>query len=131
MTMPKTPRRELPERVKQRLKPRPPRPDTTAAKAEDRPPPLQISAGLKPYTEPLNRRQAAHLLRRTGFGVSVPQLNTLVGMPGHEAAAMLVDEALAVPMPPPPVWAESYPPWGQPEDVQNAYFELIPLCTNP
>ena len=32
------PRRELPERVKRRLKPRPPRPDTTA-KADDLPPP--------------------------------------------------------------------------------------------
>ena len=121
--MPQPPRRELPEQVKRRLKPRPPRPDTTTILAADRPPPLQISAGLEPYTEPLSRHQAAHLLRRTGFGVSPDQRDALVGMTGEAAAALLVDEAVAMPMPEPPEWAESYPPWTQPESVQIEYFD--------
>ena len=122
--MPKTPIRELPERVKQRLRPRGPRPDTAAAKDGDLPPPLQISAGLEPYTEPLDRQKAAHLLRRTSFGASVERLGELIGMPGNEAAALLVDEALAAPLPEPPAWAATYPPWDAPEDDQNKYFDL-------
>ena len=32
--------------------------------------PLSIQAGLEAYTEPLDRRRATHLLRRTGFGAN-------------------------------------------------------------
>ena len=115
--------RALPERVKQRLRPRGARPDTTAAKAGDLPPPLPISAGLEPYTEPLDRQKAAHLLRRTSFGASADRINELTGMPGHEAAALLVDEALAAPVPRPPIWSKAYPPWEASEAVQNQYFD--------
>ena len=121
--MPTITRRELPERVKQRMRPRGAWPDTAAAKSTDLPPPLSISAGLEPYTEPLDRQQAAHLLRRTSFGASADRLDQLIGMPGNEAAALLVDEALAAPMPGRPAWASSYPPWDAPEDVQNEYFD--------
>ena len=80
--MPKIPRRELPEHAKRRLRPRGRRPDTTAAKAGDLPSLLQISAGLEPYTEPLDRRKAAHLLRRTSFGASAERLSELIDRPG-------------------------------------------------
>ena len=119
----RTPRRELPEYVKQRLRPRGARPESTAAKAEDRPPPLRISAGLEPHTEPLDRRKAAHLLRRTGFGVSPEALETLLGQTGEAAAATLVDAALTMPLPEPPPWAETYPPWESSESVQQVYFD--------
>ena len=112
----------FPERFEHLRKPRSPRPETTTAKAL--PPPLAISAGLEPYTEPLDQRKAAHLLRRTSFGVAPEALNALLGMPGHEAAALLVDEAVALPMPEPPGWANAFPPpWDGPEDVLQAYFD--------
>ncbi len=112
----------FPERFKHLRRPRSARPETTTAKAL--PPPLAISAGLEPYTEPLDPRKAAPLLRRASFGVAPQALNALLGMPADEAVAMLVDEAVAVPIPEPPEWANAFPPpWDGPEDVLQAYFD--------
>lgn len=114
----------FPERFEYLRRPRSPRPETTVARRADLPPPLAISAGLDPYTEPLDRRKAAHLLRRVGFGATPEDLDALLGMPGHEAAAMLVDEAVALPMPEPPEWANAFPPpWDGPDEVLQAYFD--------
>ena len=116
--------RGIPERFSYLFKLRSPRPETTAARRGDLPPPLAISAGLEPYTEPLDRRKVAHLLRRVGFGSASEDLNALPGMPGHEAAAMLVDEVVALPMPDPPEWANAFPPsWDGSDEVLQAYFD--------
>lgn len=66
--------------------------------------------GLEPWTEPLDRRRAAHLLRRTELGAPPARVAAFVGLPADEAVDLLVDAALALPLPPPPDWADAAPP---------------------
>lgn len=68
------------------------------------PPPattVVINGGLDPYVGPWDYEQAAHLLRRTGFGLKKSDLDLLLSMTMGEA----VDHILDVPAdaPPPPV----------------------------
>ena len=75
--------------------------------------PLHIQAGLEPYEGELTRQQAAHLLRRSGFGASAEQVNSLVGRNATEVVDEIVDAALdttAIPVPPEPVWANEIVP---------------------
>ena len=111
-------RSAVPDRFKHLLKPRSPRPDTFA-KADTLPPPLTHNAGLAVYTDPLDARRAAHLLRRTGFGVSPVAVQSLVGMPANDAVDQIVDAAVALALPDPPFWAHAYPP---PESASEAEF---------
>lgn len=64
------------------------------------PPPaenLSLMGGLNPYTGPWGYAQAAHLLRRTGFGLKKSELDTLLTMNMESA----VDRVLTVPANPP------------------------------
>ncbi len=52
------------------------------------PPPattITLAGGLEPYNGPWDVEQAAHLLRRTGFGVKKADLDLLLGMTVNEA----------------------------------------------
>ena len=87
--------------------------------------PLDIQAGLEPYTATLDRHRAAHLLRRTSFGAGVDRLNELIGRPADQVVDELVDEAVARPLPETPVWATTKPPGPNASDEQfDAFFEM-------
>ena len=81
-------------------------------KDRDRPTsPSGASGGLEPYQptagSPWNRQRAAHLLRRTGFGVTWPELDAATS----STPAAIVDRLLApVSAPPPPgTWVNDAP----------------------
>ena len=100
----------------------PPAPHATAASLLPEPIPLNISAGLEPHLAPLDQPHAAHLLRRTGFGVSLDRLDASLGQPAATVAAQLVKEALAAPLPEPPEWINEAPPGGDaPREERQAY----------
>lgn len=62
-------------------------------------------AGLEPYTGPWTRRQARHLVRRTGFGAIKREVDGAL-FDGSATAAVdrLLEQALAEPLPEPPTW---------------------------
>ena len=72
--------------------------------------PLNLKAGLDPYTTPLSESAAAHLLRRTGFGASKSKIDSLVGLTAADVVDDLIDEAQNLPLPTDPDWANSAPP---------------------
>lgn len=95
-------------------------PAETAAK------PLHIEAGLEPFQEALSRQQAAHLLRRTGFGASIDQINELIGRDATAVVDEIVDAALDVestPVPPEPVWANELIPFNGSQEEIDAYIQ--------
>jgi uncharacterized protein (DUF1800 family) len=49
----------------------------------------EVHSGLEPFTQPLNRAQTLHLLRRAGFSGTNAQVNQLVGKTAQEAVNML------------------------------------------
>jgi uncharacterized protein (DUF1800 family) len=113
------PIRALIARARELKRPAPPdlpaflkRPFPPASKAGDAAPPplpLHVTAGLEPYTEPLDRRRAAHLLRRTGYGATRAEIDALLGLSAAEAVGAIIGRALdreAVPFPEPPVWVD-------------------------
>lgn len=57
-------------------------------------------AGLTPYTGEWTATQAAHLLRRTGFGLRAEELDQLTGMQLSEAVDLLLEDK---PLPPEPI----------------------------
>lgn len=64
---------------------------------------------LAPYTPsdnaPWNRKRAMHLLRRMGFGLKPSEIeNALQQSPG-DLVDQLIDDALSLPLPPEPNWA--------------------------
>lgn len=69
---------------------------------------VTLLGGLNPYTGPWGYAQAAHLLRRTGFGLKKSELDTLLPMNANSA----VDKVLTVPAnaPAPPVNNYNNPP---------------------
>ena len=93
-------------------------------KAYQRPQPVLSRATLDPRTEPLSRREAAHLLRRAHYGAAPLKMETLIGMPADEAVSLLVAEALAAPKPPEPDWA-TLPPvdWTAPLEEQLEFID--------
>jgi uncharacterized protein (DUF1800 family) len=91
-------------------------------------PALVLSGDLTPYTGPWTAAHAAHLLRRTTFGVKKAQLDALVALGSANAA---VDHVLNVPagLPAPPVNNYNNPDYTDPivpagETWVDAYFEL-------
>lgn len=66
------------------------------------------NAGLEPYVGTWTRRQARHLISRTGFGVLKRDVDTAFN-DGSAAAAVdrIVDAAIAEPLPEPPTWYAS------------------------
>ncbi len=64
------------------------------------------SSTLAPYTTPLDALRAAHLYRRLGFSASVQTINAAVGQTADALVDNLVDQALAAPVIPAPVWAD-------------------------
>ncbi len=84
--------------------------------------PLDIAAGLEPYTEPLDEVSAAHLLRRTGFGAAPGRVANLVGVSAADAAAGLVSDAANLALPDPPSWANTPPPNRNPESPEFQAF---------
>jgi uncharacterized protein (DUF1800 family) len=56
-----------------------------------------FNSGLTPYTGPWGRVQAAHLLRRTGFGVKKTDLDQLAGLNMMDAVAQVLTPAAAPP----------------------------------
>ncbi len=80
--------------------------------------PLTINAGLEVHTDPLDRRTAAHLLRRTGFGAAPDQLETLIGASPEATVDALVDAAIDRPLPERPDWYDT----PLPARLDRAYF---------
>ena len=78
-------------------------------------------AGLERYAEPLDRRHAMHLLRRTNFGAHLLEIDALVGLSAEAAVDMIVDAAVNQGLPDPPSWVDE----GRPRDAQEQtrYFE--------
>ncbi|MEM9077605.1 MAG: DUF1800 domain-containing protein [Bacteroidota bacterium] len=64
------------------------------------------SSTLAPYTTPLDALRAAHLYRRLGFSASVQTINAAVGQSADALVDNLVDQALAAPVIPAPLWAD-------------------------
>ncbi len=69
---------------------------------------ITLLGGLNPYNGPWGYAQAAHLLRRTGFGLKKSEMDTLLGMTMNSA----VNKVLTVPAnaPAPPVNNYNNPP---------------------
>jgi len=87
--------------------------------------PLKIAAGLEPYTESLDARSAAHLLRRTSFGAAPGKLKAIIGQRADLVVDQLVDEAVARPLPAAPSWANTKPPPDEASEEEfEAFFEL-------
>jgi uncharacterized protein (DUF1800 family) len=62
--------------------------------------PITIQGGLDPYTGPWEYDQAAHLLRRTTFGLKKSDLDLLLTMTMSEAVDHLLTEPAQAPAPP-------------------------------
>ncbi len=64
---------------------------------------------LAPYTPsgvaPWNKVRAMHLLRRMGFGLRPNQIEQALQMEPGELVDQIIDEAIALPLPPEPEWA--------------------------
>ena len=85
---------------------------------------LSISAGLEPYTAPLDRRHLDHLLRRVGFGVTLEErLHTFVGQTAAEVVDHLVMKALALPLSTPPIWADRAPPGPETPETERQIYK--------
>lgn len=70
-------------------------------------PPLQapsVFTGLEPYTGPWEERQAAHLVRRTHFGLTRADLISALAQSTAQAVNGIVDAAIARPLPDTPSW---------------------------
>ena len=95
--------------------------------------PLYIQAGLEPFEEPLSRQQAAHLLRRTGFGASAEQINALTGNNASDVVDSIVDAALdttTTPVPPEPVWANELIPFNGSQEEIDMFIQNTILWLN-
>lgn len=99
-----------------RIEPVPPDP---AAEKFTAPSQITLSGGLDPYMGPWTSAEAAHLLRRTTFGIKKAQLDQLLALGNAEAA---VDAILTVPgtLPDPPV--NNY---NNPDDPDNPYVDPV------
>ncbi|MFS4418402.1 DUF1800 domain-containing protein [Maribacter sp. 2307ULW6-5] len=62
-------------------------------------------SSLAPYTVSLDQRRAQHLYRRLGFGATPETIAQAVGQDAGTLVDTLVDQALALPVLPPPAWA--------------------------
>lgn len=64
---------------------------------------------LTPYSGPLGRRGAAHLLRRATYGPTIQQIKAFSGLTAAQAIQQLYHQAL--PATPPPVDPDTNEPW--------------------
>lgn len=64
------------------------------------------SSTLAPYVGNLNTHQVLHLYRRMGFGASPEQVTAGLTKTASELVDQILDEAMALPLPPPPEWAD-------------------------
>ena len=90
------------------------RPERPATAPDSGALPLATTAGLDPFVPtpdaPWDRRRAAHLLRRTGFGADRAAITALLAQSPLAAVDALVDAALAAPPLPLPPWVDAYIP---------------------
>ena len=56
------------------------------------PPPVQTTAGLEPYDQPLSFRESAHLFRRATFGGSVKQVSEATGQLASQVTKQIIQE---------------------------------------
>ncbi len=63
------------------------------------------TGSLAPYSVPLDKTKAAHLYRRLGFSASVQTVNSAIGTTASALVGTLVNQALAAPDLPAPIWA--------------------------
>jgi len=76
------------------------------------------ASGLEPYSGPWTKKEAAHLVRRTHFGVKVNDINFLRSFTDAGSAVdMLVENAISSPLPDDPQWYSS----GLSGDVLDVY----------
>ncbi len=82
-------------------------------------------AGLESYNGPWGKTQAAHLVRRTHFGIRINDLNRIRSY-GTATTAVneLVDEALTVPLPDDPSWYKNGTS-GNILDMYDIQFQLM------
>ncbi|MFV1981841.1 MAG: DUF1800 family protein, partial [Rhodothermia bacterium] len=85
------------------------------------------NTGFNPYSAPLDRRHAAHLLRRTGFGGNPDGVQALIGTAADEALDSIVDDAIARPLPEPPVWVDMGLPGRRDPERKKYLDELNPM----
>ncbi len=66
----------------------------------------QLQSGLEPYTSPLDRRRALHLVRRLSFAPNYSLINQLVGKTAQEAVNIVLGTSASVTLPtnPPGTW---------------------------
>ncbi len=55
--------------------------------------------------KPWNRQRASHLFRRIGFGASLQRTEEALTSSPDQIVDQMIDEAIALPLPPPPDWA--------------------------
>jgi uncharacterized protein (DUF1800 family) len=73
---------------------------------------LDVATALQPYTGPWNRRLAAHLVRRAGFGGSPADVDRYTSLGPAQAAASLVRFEDAPSAQPPLLQPQLVPPFG-------------------
>ncbi|MEX0275723.1 MAG: DUF1800 family protein [Flavobacteriaceae bacterium] len=64
------------------------------------------SAGLAPYSQPLDESRALHLYRRLGFSASVGMIDSAIGQNVGTLVDQLIDEAVNMALTPAPAWAD-------------------------
>jgi uncharacterized protein (DUF1800 family) len=89
---------------------------------------IALLGGLNPYTGPWGYAQAAHLLRRTGFGLKYDEVNSFMAMNMNSA----VDKILDVPgtLPAPPVNNYNNPMFTDPQVPTGGSWTTKPLDLN-
>ncbi len=91
--------------------------------------PLPYAGGLAAYrpasAQPWDARRAAHLLRRTGFGIRPSDVDQVLGQTPTEAVTRLLGGARTAPLPSPPDWATTMPPdRSAARDVMRAFADV-------
>lgn len=73
------------------------------------------NSSLNPFQpddeNPWNRRRAAHLLKRAGYGAHIDRINSLAELTPSEAVDRMIQESLEAPLPAPPSWINETPPY--------------------
>ncbi|MFT4604030.1 MAG: hypothetical protein ACI9W4_000749 [Rhodothermales bacterium] len=77
---------------------------------------------LDPHSAPLTLADARHALRRCGFGAEPSKATKWVGRTATEFADAMIKEAMALPLPPPPSWADTAVPGEDTSPNQNFLF---------
>lgn len=89
---------------------------------------LTLSGSLEPYTGPWGYAQAAHLLRRTGFGLKKSELDQLLSLNMEAAVSLLLTTPGA--LPPPPVNNYNNPDFTDPDVPSGQPWFTAPFNIN-